>query len=154
MKKLLAIFAIVALALVGCEKKPNSGNNNNNGNTGADVEFVGEWKLMEWNNEVPEFMVYIAFNKDNTFEIYQQVWSLDYELFKGTYKVSGDIVTGTYDNGNVWASGYKYAVEKGKLMMYSQENQSVKSVYEKCEIPEEVKTEATTTRSSEVVPFL
>jgi hypothetical protein len=45
-------------------------------------------------------------------------------------------------------------VEGNQLSMYSQEDKSITSIYEKCEIPAEIITEATTTRSSEVVPFL
>lgn len=147
MKKLFAIFAIVALALVGCDKDTNG--------TGGNVSAVnGQWHITEWNGEAPEFDVYINFDSGK-FEIYQQVWSLDYKLFKGTYKVSGEIITGTYEDGSLWASGYKFAVNDGKLTMYSQEDQSITSVYEKCTIPDEVIAEATTaTRSSEVVPFL
>lgn len=147
MKKLLAIFAIVALALVGCDK--------DTAGTDGNVSAVnGQWHITEWNGEAPEFDVYINFDSGK-FEIYQQVWSLDYKLFKGTYKVSGEIITGTYEDGSLWASGYKFAVNDGKLTMYSQEDQSITSVYEKCTIPDEVIAEATTaTRSSEVVPFL
>lgn len=149
MKKFFAVFAIVALALVGCEKNPDNGGQG--GGNGSAIE--GQWHITEWNGEAPEFDVYIKFEK-GAFEIYQQVWSLDYELFKGTYKISGDIVTGSYEDGSKWASGYKFAVENGKLTMHSQEDQSVTSVYEECEIPEEIITEANTTRASEVVPFL
>ena len=145
MKKLLAIFAIVALALVGCEKDSNA--------TGDASAVNGQWHITEWNGEAPEFDVYISFDSGK-FEIYQQVWSLDYELFKGTYKISGEIITGTYEDGSSWASGYKFAVGGGKLTMHSQEDQSVTTIYEKCQIPDEIITEATTTRSSEVIPFL
>ena len=68
--------------------------------------------------------------------------------------MSGDIVTGTYEDGSNWASGYKFAVEGGKLTLHSQEDQSITSVYEQCVIPDEVITEATTTRSMEVAPLL
>lgn len=148
MKKFFAVFAVLALALVGCDKNPDGPQGG--GNTSA---IDGQWHITEWNGEAPEFDVYVKFEK-GAFEIYQQVWSLDYELFKGTYKVSGEIVTGTYEDGSNWASGYKFAVEGDKLTMHSQEDQSVTSVYEKCEIPAEIITEATTTRSAEVVPFL
>ena len=132
------------LALVGCEPKDNNGGKS----------IVGEWKLVEWNNAAPEFNVYIEFYGDKTFEMYQQVWSFDYELFTGNYVINGDIVTGTYIDGTNWACGYKFAKEGNTLTMYSQEDQSVTSVYEKCTIPEEIKAEATATRSLEVVPFL
>lgn len=147
MKKFFAVFAVVALALVGCN------NESDEPQVGGSSAIDGQWHITEWNGEAPEFDVYVKFD-EGAFEIYQQVWSLDYELFKGTYKVSGEIVTGTYENGSNWASGYKFAVAGDKLTMHSQEDQSVTSVYEKCEIPAEIITEATTTRLAEVVPFL
>lgn len=150
MKKFFAVFAIVALALVGCDKNPDSGGQGGGNNSSV---IDGEWHITEWNGEAPEFDVYVKFEK-GAFEIYQQVWSLDYELFRGTYNVSGEIITGSYEDGANWASGYKFAIDGDKLTMYSQEDQSITSVYEKCVIPEEIINEATTTRSSDVVPFL
>lgn len=143
--KILSLVALLAALLVGCEKEPVAGDNS---------PIVGEWELVEWNKETPEFNVYISFDKDGSFEIYQQVWSFDYELFTGSYTVSGDILTGTYADGKKWASGYKFSVADGVLTLYSQEDQVVESRYQTCTIPEEIKAEATTTRSSEVVPFL
>ena len=147
MKKFFAIFAIAILALVGCEQKPD----NNGGSKAGKID--GEWHIVEWNGESPEFEVYVKF-ESGSFEIYQQVWSFDYELYTGTYTINGDIVTGVYADGSNWACGYKVNVVDGQLTMYSQEDQSVTSLYEKCTIPEEIKAEASTTRAMEVVPFL
>jgi hypothetical protein len=145
--KIFSLVMLLALALVGCEEK--------NGPTGGKKgELTGEWKLTTWNDAAPEFHVYIAFNDDNTFEMYQQVWSFDYELYTGTYTINGDIVTGVYADGSNWLCGYKFVKSGDTLTMYSQEDTSVTSVYEKCTIPEEIKAEATATRSIEVVPFL
>ncbi|MBR5865078.1 MAG: lipocalin family protein [Alistipes sp.] len=142
--KILSLAVVMLLALVGCEPKDNKGGKS----------IVGEWKLVEWNNAAPEFNVYIEFYGDKTFEMYQQVWSFDYEYFDGQYNLTGDVLTGLYSNGTAWACGYRVSVVNGQLIMYSQEDQSVTSVYEKCTIPEEIKAEATATRSLEVVPFL
>jgi hypothetical protein len=135
---------VMLLALVGCES--------NKGNKGSNV--AGEWQLVQWNEATPEFNVYIDFNADGTFEMYQQVWSFDYELYTGKYVITGDVMTGTYADGSNWACGYKVNVVDGQLTMYSQEDQSIASLYEKCTIPEEIKAEASATRSMEVVPFL
>lgn len=137
---------LLALAVVGCEKTSVNGSSKS--------ALDGEWVLTSWNEAEPEFNVYIDFNEDNTFEIYQQVWSFDYELYTGTYTITGDIVTGVYADGSIWACGYKFVKDGDTLTMYSQEDQSVVSVYTKCEIPAEIKAEATTTRAMEVVPFL
>ena len=147
MKKFFAIFAVALLALVGCEQE--KGNNPVGGTTDID----GQWHLVEWNGEAPEFDVYIDFH-NSQFYIYQQVYSLYYECFEGTYNANGDIVTGVYTNGSAWACGYKYEVSANQLTMYSQEDTSITSVYEKCEIPQSVIDEAANTRAAEVVPFL
>lgn len=135
---------MLLVALTGCGEKEG----------GKGVKVAGEWQLVQWNDATPEFKVYIDFNADGTFEMYQQVWSFDYELYTGKYVVTGDVMTGTYADGSNWACGYKVNVVDGQLTMYSQEDQSVTSLYEKCTIPEETKAEASTTRAMEVVPFL
>ena len=135
---------LMLLALTGCGEKES----------GKGVKVAGEWQLVQWNDATAEFKVDIDFNADGTFEMYQQVWSFDYELYTGKYVVTGDVMTGTYADGSNWACGYKVNVVDGQLTMYSQEDQSVTSLYEKCTIPEEIKAEASTTRAMEVVPFL
>ena len=142
--KIFSLAMLMLLALTGCGEKES----------GKGVKVAGEWQLVQWNDATPEFKVYIDFNADGTFEMYQQVWSFDYELYTGKYVVTGDVMTGTYADGSNWACGYKVNVVDGQLTMYSQEDQSVTSLYEKCTIPEEIKTEASTTRAMEVVPFL
>ena len=82
------------------------------------------------------------------------MWSFDYEYFAGNYTITDDIVTGTYSNGTNWACGYKFEILDGQLKLASQEDQSVVSIYTRCEIPAEIKEEATATRSTDVVPFL
>lgn len=142
--KIISLAMMLLVALTGCGEKEG----------GKGVKVAGEWQLVQWNDATPEFKVYIDFNADGTFEMYQQVWSFDYELYTGKYVVTGDVMTGTYADGSNWACGYKVNVVDGQLTMYSQEDQSVTSLYVKCTIPEEIKAEASTTRAMEVVPFL
>lgn len=140
-------MSLVVLSLVlmtACKNKDN--------NRGDNDAVVGEWALVSWNEEIPEFNVYISFAADGSFAIYQQVWSLDYELFTGTFTISGDTLNGTYADGTKWASEYKFAKSDKTLTLV--DSTDVTGVYEKCTIPEEIIAEATTTRSAEVVPFL
>ena len=143
-------MSLVVLSLVlmtACKNKDN--------NRGDKAAVVGEWALVSWNEETPEFNVYISFAADGSFAIYQQVWSLDYELFTGTFTISGDTLKGAYADGSKWASEYKFAKSDNTLTLVdSTKGSEVTSVYEKCTIPEEIIAEATTTRSEEVVPFL
>lgn len=146
MKKFFAIFLVALFALVGCE--PNT----NEPLPGDASALVGEWHMVEWNGEAPEFDVYVEFNNKG-FNIYQQVYTLYYEHFTGTYSVSDEILTGSYADGSNWACAYKFLFEGSKLILQSQEDTSIVSVYEKCTIPQAVKDEATTTRASEAKPI-
>ena len=142
--KIFSLAMLMLLALTGCGEKDG----------GKGVKVAGEWQLVQWNDAIPEFKVYIAFNVDGIFEMYFFIESADTEIYTGKYVVTGDVMTGTYADGSNWACGYKVNVVDGQLTMYSQEDQSVTSLYEKCTIPEEIKAEASTTRAMEVVPFL
>lgn len=141
--KILSLVLLSLVVMTSCNK------NNNKSDKDA---LVGEWHLISWNEETPEFDVYVSFAEDGTFEIYQQVWSFDYELFTGTYSVDGDTLKGSYADGSKWAMDYKFAKTDKTLTL--KDSTDVTSVYESCVIPEEIISEATTTRSSEVVPFL
>ena len=132
------------LALVGCNK--NHGTSN-----ASDID--GQWHIIEWNNETPEFDVYIEF-KAGKFSIYQQVYSVFFEKFEGSYNVSNGVVTGTYTDGSNWACGYKFEVAGSELTLKSQEDTSIVSVYKKCTIPQSVIDEAAKTRASESKPLL
>ena len=145
MKKYFALFAVVLLAFVGC-------NNKNNGTSNAS-DIDGQWHIVEWNNETPEFDVYIEF-KAGKFTIYQQVYSVFFEKFEGNYNVNKGVVTGTYTDGSNWACGYKFEVAGSELTLKSQEDTSIVSVYKKCTIPQSVIDEAAKTRASESKPIL
>lgn len=144
MKKYFALFAVVLLAFVGCNK-------NNGPATTSDID--GQWHIVEWNNETPEFDVYIEF-KAGKFTIYQQVYSVFFEKFEGNYNVNKGVVTGTYTDGSNWACGYKFEVAGSELTLKSQEDTSIVSVYKKCTIPQSVIDEASKTRASESKPLL
>ena len=143
--KILSLMLLLVVATTAC--------NNKKGGNKAEGP-VGEWHLISWNEEAPEFDVYISFGADKSFTIYQQVWSLDFECFEGSYSIDGDVISGKYADGSKWACDYNFAVAEKNLTLKSKESQPVTSVYEKCTIPAEIISEATSTRSSEVVPFL
>lgn len=143
---------MLLMVITGCEPV---GGDTKPGDDANQAVVCGEWSLVEWNGEAPVFHVYVKFDNNGAFEIYQQVWDFNYELYKGEYTLSGDVLSGVYEDGKALACEYQVEVKEDKLYMYSKEDDfSVTSVYEKCAIPMEVITEATTTRSDDVVPFL
>ena len=141
MKKFFALFAVALLSLVSCGES-------------GDINLLdGQWHLEEWNDEKPEFDVYIQF-KNGVFDIYQQVYSLRYEHYTGTCSVNNSTLKGSYSDGSSWACDYKFTVKGSELILHSEESNSIKSVYKKCTIPQLVINEATSTRSGEGTPIL
>lgn len=152
--KIWSLVAIMMVAFTSCGDP--DGPNNGGGGNGDIAQLVNEWVLTSYNGEEPVFVVYIDFNDDNTYSMYQQVYSLNYVLYEGDYNVKNSILTGTYEDGTNWMSAYKVSVSEDgtTLTMASQDDLSVVSIYEATTIPEDVKAEAADTRAEEVVPFL
>ncbi len=143
------------MAMVGCN------NNNKPGGGGDDQKLSGfdnieqDWKLVSVNGEPAEFNVYINFSL-GVFSLYQQVYTLDYQLYDGQYSVSGNTLSGEYFESGKWRCDYTGGItEDGKTMtLKSKEEHPVTCVYEACTIPDIVKEEAAATRAIEAVPFL
>ena len=162
MKKFFAVLAFALVAFVACTPNdtPEPGVN-----LGVPTDVDGQWHLVEWNGETPEFDVYINFDKGN-FDIYQQVYSLYYVNYNGTYSVADTILSGTYSDGTKWACGYNFTIEKREftnddktyeanaLILKSREANKIESVYESCKIPQAIIDEASETRAAEFTPFL
>lgn len=159
--KSLKIWSLVAMLFVGltsCETPDNGGTGTGGGN-GAVKDIVDEWALVSWSDAEPVFNVYVDFNEDGTFEMYQQVYSLTYELYTGSYTIANGVLSGSYSDGEAWKCGYKATVdtdENGvkRLTLLSQEEPNITSIYTAKAIPEEVKVEATETRSAATERFL
>lgn len=158
MKKFFAILAIALVAFAACSPKES-------GVKGPLSVVNGQWHLVEWNGETPEFDVYIKFENGN-FDIYQQVYSLFYENYNGTYSIIDSTLSGVYTSGSKWACNYNFIIEKREftnddktyeanaLVLNSNEKSSIESVYEECVIPQSVIDEASETRACEFTPFL
>lgn len=152
--KTLKIWSLVAMLFMGLTAC-NGGNDDVPPAAGIE-KIVNEWVLATWNGTDAPFTVYIDFNEDDTYEMYQLIYGDYYVKFSGMYHISGDILTGTYDDGNIWKSGYKVTLlNDGKVLtLDSQEDISIRSEYDATVIPEDVKLEASTTRAVDVEPFL
>ena len=136
--KIWSLVVLFAMALVGCGKD-------------NDDAIVGQWHLTSWNDSKPEFEVYVEFKDGGQFNIYQQVWTLRYEHYTGTYSANKGVLSGNYSDGSSWLASYQYTLQDGVLKLY---NNGEVSVYRACAIPAEVINEAAATRSEGVVPFL
>ena len=152
--KIYAIAVSLLMLMVACgDDKPTQGVTRPQieGNTLGDIEY--DWKLVSVNGVEPEFTVYINFSA-GIFNIYQQLYTLDYVLYDGEYSIKGKVVSGTYFDGMPWKSSYvgDLTPDGEVLTLVSNEENPLTCVYEMCEIPEEVITEATT-RSAVVFDY-
>ncbi len=148
-KYLLHLLCVVALlgGMTACEGfNINWGDGNGTG-TGTGTgnseekahELVNCWHLVVLNGAEVDVDIYIDFDNDGKFAIYQRTESLEFTVFNGTYTMDEEnaIVSGVYNDGTSWLTSYNYVVNKENktLTLTSTENPSEVAVYEESEVP-------------------
>lgn len=130
MKKILYIISALML-MVSCGEKG-----------GKQPELTLEQKLCtEWHSTTLSLDadIYLSFEENNTFELYQKIVEGAYRLYRGTWNLEEDILTGKYNDGEDWAAAYQISIEGETLTMTSKNDAAEVSVYKKAEIPSNVK---------------
>lgn len=130
MKKLLYIISALML-LAACGGKDG----------GDKTELTLEEKLCgEWHStSLPvDGDVYIDFNEDKTFELYQKIGEGAYRLYRGTWNLEENLLTGKYNDGEDWAAAYQVAMSDKFLTLTSNNDAAEETVYERSEIPASV----------------
>ena len=107
-------------------------------------DITGEWKLDNISTVTKgntySINVYLEFDADGTFSIWQQRQEGRYEYYHGEWTTKNDSIYGTYDDGKPWGSGsYKATSKKGNLMLTAQNGTGEVTTYVRTSIPEEVK---------------
>ena len=143
MKKLLYIFAALML-IASCGKNEEGKKPEIN----LEEQIVGQWhsKSISVDGDI-----YIEFDQAKTFELYQQIGEGAYRLYRGTWNLEGDLLTGKYNDGEDWAAAYKVAIEGSNLTMTSNNDAAEKSIYTKSEIPAQVKDRCETVVKSTIL---
>lgn len=129
MKKTLLIICTLLL-LASCGEK-----------NGGKTELTLEQKLCaEWHSTfLPvDGDIYISFNDDKTFELYQQIGQGAHRLYRGTWHLEENLLTGKYNDGEEWAAAYTITINDKQLTMTSVNDAAEESVFALEEIPEEV----------------
>lgn len=130
MKKVLYILAALAV-LTAC-----GGNNEGKEETGIEGKIIGEWHSTSLSVDAD---IYLDFTEDKKFEMYQQIGEGAYRLYRGTWNVEEDILTGKYNDGENWAAAYTVVIEGNKMTLTSKNDAAETTRYEAKSIPEEVK---------------
>ena len=130
MKKIL-FFISTLIIMVSCGDKG-----------GKQPELTLEDKLCtDWHSTSLslEADIYISFADNNTFELYQKIVEGAYRLYRGTWNLEEDILTGKYNDGEDWAAAYQISIDGETLTMTSKNDAAEVSVYKKTVIPSSVK---------------
>lgn len=164
MKKILKCFFLASFALMlsACGSSEGKSGGDDPSQLGGD--FVpGEWKVTSWNDEDGfQGKVYIQFNKDKTYELYQLIQNITYEKFQGTYllKAKGELlISGVYKTkghkSEPWAEEYVLKMTESQMTMIGKTSKA-KAVYHREPIPQEVKENYITRGegAQSVQPFL
>lgn len=130
MKRILYIISAVLL-LASC-----GGKNEDDTKNPAEM-ILGEWQSTTLSVSGD---IYLDFNEDKTFEMYQKIGQGAYRLYRGKWNIEGNILTGKYNDGENWAASYDVAIEGKHLTLTSKNDAAEVSKYTSCTIPEEVRT--------------
>ena len=113
-------------------------------------QIVGQWHSTSISVDGD---IYIEFDQARTFELYQQIGEGAYRLYRGTWNLEGDLLTGKYNDREDWAAAYNVAIADNVLTMTSTNDAAEVSVYEKSEVPAEVKDNCITVVKSSTRAF-
>ena len=101
-------------------------------------KIVGEWHYTGTESGVG-VDVYLGLSQDYTFELYQKLDNGAFELRRGKWHLEAGVLSGTYNDGEAWATSYKTAVSDETLTLVAQSEGSETNRYKKCEIPAAIK---------------
>lgn len=136
--KRIAYMIIAALALISC---------------GKDSQTLEQKLCNEWHSTTLaiEADIYLDFNSDKTFEIFQQIGQGAHRLYRGTWKLSDGVLSGKYNDGETWAADYTIDITGNSLKMTSKNDAAEESIFTSATIPALVKENCVVEVKSEAV---
>ena len=125
----------IVLLIAGCGNKEEKKN--------LDELLIGQWHSTSLSiSDAYTYAgeVYIGFNADKTFDLYQKIGEGAFRLYRGSWNIDGDVLAGKYNDGEEWGTRYQISIDgKTLTMKYSIHDSEVTSVYTSVVIPSEVK---------------
>lgn len=144
MKIKTIFFAIVALLAVSCKPTPDSGSSTDNTKWYSDGNICGEWMLTKLSDRDTEILVYISFNEDSSFDLYQKVYNVVWLHYTGTFTLNGTTLSGVYSDGKAWAASYSvaYTDSPKRIRLTNATDNADVAIYTEQSIPEYIVDEA------------
>jgi len=130
MKKIIYLM-IALLFIAGCgnDRKP----------AGLKDRLCGEWE----STSLPmDSRIYMSFTSDGQFELYQKFMGDNYHLYRGSWKLDGNILSGTYNDGEAMAASYEVTINDKILVLTSRNDAADETCFVECSIPDVVKETA------------
>jgi len=131
MKRLTYILTILMLAASCTEKE------NDDKGTALEERLCKEWHSCTLSMD--EADIYMSFSEDLTFELYQKIGEGSHRLYRGTWTLEGNVLSGKYNDGEDWGASYEIAMSDKFMTMTSKNDAAEENIFEECTIPEEVK---------------
>ena len=118
--KIWSLALALLVALTGCDKSDDSAANTEPFKPVATDQLaekmVNVWQLVEYAGQPAQFDVYIDFQAE-AFELYQRLYSYEYEKLTGTYTLEGDVLNGVYSNEVEWNNAYTVQISENPLRL-------------------------------------
>lgn len=136
MKARIILFAVLVMMVSACGDK---GSDSKKG-----LDITGQWELIDIETKAAqigeaEIEVYIEFNKDNTFNLWQMIGAGRFEKMTGEWTLNQNVLSGKYSDKKDWGTTYNVAVESGNLLMTEMKTGKETCIYRKCTIPSDIK---------------
>ena len=160
MKITKIVLMLAMLLAVGCKPDNGGGHDDPHQEWHTSGKLVGEWELTDWNDSSDNPMrVYLRFNENNTFDMYQRIYSAIWVHYTGTFTLNGSLLKGVYSDGESWSADYDiaYSDEPLRIRLTNVDNSDDVSIYSSTAIPDSIIedcTEATNVRSVVLEKFL
>ena len=111
------------------------------------LDITGEWQLSQISTKASiggqNVDVYVAFNEDGSFEMYQMLGTGRFRKFTGTWSLLEKVLSGSYSDGGQWASDYNVTMDESHTTLtLTTLDGSETDTYRKQAIPADVKDNA------------
>lgn len=140
----VALLAITAIS--SCKKN----NPDENGGWTSEGSVTGSWHMISWAG-LTTADIYVSFNENGTYDLYQRLYSPIYEHLTGSWSLNGGIISGNYDDGTAWRTDYNVLISDSgeEMTLTATGNADDTATYGKAEIPEEILSGDLSLKSSE-----